>query len=340
LIRDERLRAQLLSGTPGRDPVDVVERILAVQGQDPRGARLAIRARSKGLSAADVDDALSDDRSLVISWLNRGTLHLVRSEDYPWLHALTAPTIATGNASRLKQEGLSPGAADKGVRVIERSLAKEGPLTREELAVRLRSAGVIAKGQGLVHLLVLATIRGLIVRGPMKGKRHAFVLVHDWLPRAPRFDRDAALRELSLRYLAGHAPASDRDFSYWSGLPLRDTRKAFELAARGVTERPDGLFELKRGKPKAALPKPKLLGAFDPVLHGWASRELITGKNDAAIISGGLFRPFALVDGTVAARWSLAGADLSIKPVRRITTAQRAALDKDAADVLRFLGLR
>ena len=87
----ERLTAQLLAGPPAKDPEAVVERLLAVQGQDPRGARLAIRARSEGLTARDVDGA--ERAALVITWLNRGTLHLVRSEDYPWLHALTAPRL-------------------------------------------------------------------------------------------------------------------------------------------------------------------------------------------------------------------------------------------------------
>ena len=87
----ERLTSQLLAGRPAKDPVAVAERLLAIQGQDPRGARLAVRARSRGLSASDVDRALTDDRSLVIDWLNRGTLHLVSSEDYFWLHALMTP---------------------------------------------------------------------------------------------------------------------------------------------------------------------------------------------------------------------------------------------------------
>ena len=82
-----RLRAQLLTGTPARDAVAVAERLLATQAQDPRGARLAVRARTRGLTAADVDRELTDRRSLLITWLNRGTLHLVRSEDYSWLHA-------------------------------------------------------------------------------------------------------------------------------------------------------------------------------------------------------------------------------------------------------------
>ena len=183
-----RLTAQLLAGPPARDPVAVAERLLAVQAQDPRGARLAVRARSTGLSAADVDRALTEDRSLVVSWLNRGTLHLVRSEDYPWLQALTAPPLATGNARRLAQEGVDPTAADRGVAVIERALAGEGPLSREQLRERIARAGVRTEGQALVHVLMLAALRGVTVRGPMAGDRHAYALVRDWLGPLPPVD--------------------------------------------------------------------------------------------------------------------------------------------------------
>ena len=86
----------------------VAERLLAVQGQDPRGARLAVRARSEGLTAADVDRALSEERSLLITWLNRGTLHLVRSEDYPWLHTLTTPPLLTSATRRLARRACRP----------------------------------------------------------------------------------------------------------------------------------------------------------------------------------------------------------------------------------------
>ena len=46
----ERLLAQGLSGRRLRDPVAVAERLLAIQAQDPRGARLAIRARAREMS--------------------------------------------------------------------------------------------------------------------------------------------------------------------------------------------------------------------------------------------------------------------------------------------------
>src|ERR1039457_3774872 len=212
-VTAERCAAQLLSGPRASDPVDVAERLLAVQGQDPRGARLAVRARTAGLSAADVDGALTADRSLLITWLNRGTLHLVRSADYWWLHQLAAPRELAGKARRLRQEGVSPyaaepgvwglrlsqegvsrDAAERGVRVIEHSLAQEVPLTRGQLRDRISAAGVRTEGQALVHVLGLAAMRGICVRGPMVGSDQAHVLVRDWLGAPPRpVDRDQAL---------------------------------------------------------------------------------------------------------------------------------------------------
>ena len=45
-MHEHRLAAQLLAGPRARGPVEVTQRLLAVQAQDQRGARLAIRARS------------------------------------------------------------------------------------------------------------------------------------------------------------------------------------------------------------------------------------------------------------------------------------------------------
>ena len=217
----ERLTAQALSGAPLKSAEAVAERLLAVQAQDSRGARLAVRARTEGLSAADVDRALSEDRSLIITWLNRGTLHLVRSEDYPLLQALTTPQLLTSNGTRLRQEGVSEAKAELGVETIERALAEEGPLTRNQLRERLDSAGVPTARQALVHVLFLTALRGLTVRGPMVGKEHAFVLVRDWLGEQPAVEREAALAELARRYLAGHGPADERDLARWAGMQPR-----------------------------------------------------------------------------------------------------------------------
>jgi predicted MFS family arabinose efflux permease len=115
-VTARRCAAQRLGRDLAGSPEEVAGHLLAIQAQDPRGARLAIRARSAGLSAADVDAALTGRRSMIVTWLNRGTLYLVRSEDYWWLHPLTTPQLRTGNARRLAQEGAPlPGRARPGV---------------------------------------------------------------------------------------------------------------------------------------------------------------------------------------------------------------------------------
>jgi hypothetical protein len=334
----ERLTAQLLAGLPARDPVEVTRRLLAVQGQDARGVRLAIRARSSGLTADDVDRALTVDRSLLITWLNRGTLHLVRSEDYRWLHALTTPSLLVGNARRLSQEGVPPAAAERGVAAVERALANEGPLTREQLRERVATAGVRTDGQALVHLLMLCSLRGLTVRGPMIDGRHAYVLVRDWLGQPQQVDRERALAELARRYLAGHGPAEDRDLARWAGLPLREARAGLSAIAPELEQRGDGLVDLAPARLPARPPAPRLLGAFDPLLLGWRSREALLDGNQSIVTVNGLFRPFALAGGRAVATWTFSRGEVELKPFAPLAREERDALEEDAKDVVRYLG--
>ena len=367
-VTAERAAAQLLSGPPAARAEEVAGRLLAIQGQDPRGARLAVRVRSQGLSAADIDHALTADRTLVISWLNRGTLHLVRSADYWMLHRLTTPQLETGCARRLAQEGIPPAAADRAAGLIERFLS-DGPLTRAQLAGRLQSAGIRTEGQALVFLLFLTSLRGITVRGPMIGKQHAHVLARDWLGAPPAADPDpgAALGWLARRYLAGHSPATDRDLAKWAGLPLRDARRALREIGGDLDEGEDGLVRLARRadgtagaadgtsgaadgtgrsgrghrdpRSELALPPPRLLGVFDPLLHGWQSRGPVLGRHEPEIVRGGMFRSFALVDGRAAGTWSVTGDQVSLTLLEPVSAAHRRALEADAEDVRRFLGL-
>jgi hypothetical protein len=338
-VKAARLRAQLLSGAPLRSPDAVVERLLAVQAQDPRGARLAIRSRTVGLRAVDVDHALTDRRRMLITWLNRGTLHLVGVDDYWWLHPLTTPQVVPANRRRLGQEGVSAKQAERGVAVVVDAVRSHGPQTRRELRGRLDAARVPTEGQALVHVLMAASLRGEIVRGPMRDGEHAFVSVSDWLgDPPPQLDRGPALARLARRYLAGHGPAGPGDLAKWAGLNLGDARVAFEALRSEVVEVSEGLVDLaKRGAP-ARSARPRLLGSFDPLLLGWASRDFVVGPHKV-VTSNGLFRPCALVDGRVVATWRHSGTTLTVKLLEDVTAPVVNALRKDAADVLRFLDL-
>jgi hypothetical protein len=342
-IHAARLTAQGLATRAARTPEAAAERLLAIQGQDPRGARLAVRARSDGLVASDVDRAL-DERRLIITWVNRGTLHLIRAEDYPLLQALTTPPLWTSCRTRLRQTGVEEAAAERGVATIAAALADEGPLTRVQLRERLDSADVPTAGQALVHVLFLASLHGVCVRGPMVAKEQAFVAVRDWLGAdavAARemvgADREAALGELARRYLVGHGPATDADLARWAGISLGDARAGLKKIARRVEDLGDGLLALRKREDTAPLPPPRLLGAFDPLLLGWESREQVVGEHKLLVTNNGLFRPFALVKGRSVATWRFQKGKVEIEHLEVVTKTAAKALEADAAAVETYL---
>jgi hypothetical protein len=353
-VHAARLAAQGLGTRPARSPEAVAERLLAIQGQDPRGARLAVRARSEGLAAADVDRAL-DQRRLIITWVNRGTLHLIRSEDYPLLQATTTPQLWTSSRTRLAQTGVGD-KADRGVETVRRALA-DGPRTRAELRDALDSADVPTAGQALIHVLFYATLQGVCVRGPMRGKEHAFVLTRDWLGpvmgagwtpgrTSPQFvsegvhpapSRDKALGELARRYLVGHGPATEADLARWAQLSLGDVRRGFAAISRRIVDLGDGLVDLRKREEPAPLPPPRLLGAFDPLLLGWASREAVIGEHKGLVTSNGIFRPFALVKGRAVATWRLPKGKVEIEHLEKVTKKATKELEADAREVEAYL---
>lgn len=331
-----RLRAQLLLPPRAGGVAEVVDQLLAVQAQDARAFRLAVRARSHGTVAHDVDEALSEDRTLVASWLCRGTLQLVRSADYWWLHTLTAPRMAAGNVRRLAQLGVDQATTRRAVETVREAVA-EGPKSRAELRSGLDAAGVPTGGQALVHLLVAATLQAHLVRGPVRDGEQCFVDAEQWLERPPVPDQDDCLEMLARRYLAGHGPATPADLTAYAGITLTDARRGFDLVA-AETRLDDDLRALADDE-TPSLPSPRLLGMFDPVLHGWKDRSFVTGAHKDVVTANGMFRATALVDGRVAGTWTLPDGVVTLNPLRRLTSTELTALEHEAADVLRYLDL-
>jgi hypothetical protein len=283
-----------------------------------------------------VDRALTDERALVITWANRGTLHLIAAEDEPLLHALTTPQLRTASDRRLRQLGVSDAAARRGIEAITNSLSTDGPMTAKELRAVLDRAKVPTAGQALIHVLFRATVDGLIVRGPMRGAQHAFVLVSDWLGERPKIDRDRALEELARRYLMGHGPAEERDLSKWAQIPLRDARAGLSAISSELDERPDGLVDLKH-REVAPLPPPRLLGPYDPLLLGWQSRAFVVENPPEIVTVNGIIKAVALIRGRVAGTWRMPGGKVELNLWERPAPRSAKALEREVAAVEKYL---
>jgi hypothetical protein len=343
-IRRRRLGAQLLAGRPARSAADVARRLLAVQSQNLRAGRLAVRARTRGLTAAGVNAEL-ERRDVLVTWVCRGTLHMLLPDDYPWLLALSAPTQRTSNLRRLEQCGYPAKRARAAADLVVQLLADEGPLARAAIGERLEAAGYELAAQALVHILFLASYDGHVVRGPFRGAEQAFVLTRDWLGAEPKplpaDRRPAALAELARRYLAGHGPASAADLALWAGLPLRDAQAGLRGTTRAIVAAGEDRFDLRTRPPVPRKPPPRLVPAFDAYLLGWKDRAYAVPSERAREVQlGGMIRPVALVEGRAVGTWAARGSGrrtaVELDEWAEIPAADRAGLDAEAADVVRF----
>ena len=315
--RRARMRAQLLDGSTGRDPARVVTRLVGVQGQDDRAAALAIRARTSGLTASAVTDAIRGGE-LAVTWTLRGTRHLHHRDDLAWLLALFGP-IYSRPTKRDADLGIAGPVGERAVATLQDALASDGPLTRAEVKERLARVGVDPSGQAPIHVIRRAALAGILSVTPSLDGAERYVPLDCGPPTVPP---DDAVGELARRYQQGFGPATPSDFAAWSGLGLR--------VAKGAWREPR-----PESEPPAEPAPLRLLGAFDNVLLGYADRTLHVPAAHARRVNagGGMVKPVIVDDGRIVGTWTLDGPDpfpgehLDDDEVRR-----------ELADVRRFLG--
>jgi hypothetical protein len=207
----------------------------------------------------------------------RPTWHFVAPEDLRWLLALTAPRVHQASAYQYRQLGIDDDVALRSRRAIERSLRGGAALTRAELGVRLRDAGIDATGLRLAYIVGHAELEAVICSGPRQGKRQTYALVEERCPPAPRRTRDEALAELALRYVEGHGPAQVQDLAWWSGLTIADARTALAAATPPVVPERVGerTFWFSASAPNVEIASPlvQLLPNYDELLIAFRDRD-------------------------------------------------------------------
>jgi hypothetical protein len=299
--------AQRLGG-PERETAasvaDVVRLVGGLQAQDAPAAALGVRARLAGATAAAVAHARFEERSVARVWCMRGTLHLVPAEDARWLVALLVPVGLARGRRRREQMGVLPAAT-----AAVAAAVADGPRTRHQIAAHVRAAGhrLADDPQAAIHLVMSAAAEGHVIEAAPRGREPSYALTDDWLgPAGPLPDRETALAELARRHARAHPPAGPEDLAAWSGLPMREARRAFAAIATELEE-VEVLGRRAWVTPglEPAPPAVRLLPAFDGILLGHRDRALTVRPEHARAVlpGGGILRPTVLVDGRVEGTW-------------------------------------
>lgn len=343
-----RLSSQGLSVARASSPVEAVGWMLALQGQDYPGVQWSVGLRVPGATLADVE-AACDRGEIVRSWPLRGTLHLVRADDLPWLLDLTATRAIASAAARRDALGITLTEVERAREVAADALPGRTALSRAALLGAIEAGGVSIAGQRGYHLLWYLAQTGTLVLGPTDGRQQTFVRLEAWVPRPRRLERDEALGELALRFFRSHGPATVEDLVRWSGLTVRDIRRGVAVAgstltsieaaersyliaaeAADVADQPDGV---------------RLLPGFDEYVLGYRDRTAVLAPefSDAIVPGGnGMFRATIVEDGEVVGTWSRTiGARRVVVegvPFAGLSERGRAELEDAAAGYGRFVG--
>ena len=215
--------------------LDAARRVGALQAQVMSSAELQLWARVRDLAPDDVRNALWRERTLLKSWILRGTLHLIASDDFPlYVAALSAVLLKFyRRASWLKYHGVTMAEFEAIADAVD-AILSDVPMSRKALAeaivTRTGSTHIQARLEsGWGMLFKPAAVQGRLCFAESEGQNVTFIhprrWLADWEPVAP----EDAFRALARRYLESYGPAQTDDFGHWFGMQPADAKRAFRL---------------------------------------------------------------------------------------------------------------
>jgi hypothetical protein len=283
-----------------------------VQAQDFGAAKWALGLRTTDATDADVEEAFNRG-TILRTHILRPTWHFVLPADIRWMLALTAPRVLAASASGYRMFGLDAAVLRRTNAALAKAL-RGRHLTRTELARILRRTGT-----ALGFVLMRAELDAIIVSGPLRGKQHTYALFDERVPAAPAVAREAGLERLARLYFGSRAPATVKDFAWWSGL----TRADAAAGAAMVNAEPSGLPRGGKGL--------SLLPCFDEIHVAYVGPRAAPLHVHTVVIDG-------VVVGTWRRTLSPRGVSLDITLSRRLTGRERTALGRMVERYGAFLG--
>ena len=355
---------------PAVAPACLAADLVGLHATDPASVYLEAWARIAGFERTDLDRALYEDRSVVRMIAMRRTLFVLPVELVPIADAACTRAIAGRERRRLvgwlTEAGI--GGADPGrwLRRVERdtlaALEARGEAAANELTPavpELRER--ISFGEGKrwagsfgvsTRVLMLLAMEGRIVRARPRGSwvsgQYRYAPADRWLPAdRPRPSTEEAQSELVRRWLGSFGPGTEADLAWWSGLTLREIRRA--LASLPVTE-----VELEDGSRGLVLsddlhpvdpPEPwvALVPGLDATTMGWTRRSWYLGPHGGRLFdTNGNAGPTIWVDGRIVGGWGQRpDGEVVVHILEDIGRDARSAIEARAAQLTAWVdGLR
>lgn len=340
------LERQHLLARVDEDAIDVIDRVVGLQSQDPQAAHLGLACRIAFGDPYDLDDLLLE-REVVRTTLLRGTVHVMDAEDARWMRALLQPFIAaqTRTNHHAKLRGADP--AD----VVA---AGRDALAGRSLAVGALGAALAERWPDEDRSHLTNTVRGelMLVQVPPRGLwrrsgQATYRLFDEWVgEREPAVEGDEAKADLVRMYLRGFGPSTVKAIVRWSGV----TGLAGVVDAMGdeltVDDGPDGrvlvdLAGLELADPDRPAPA-RLLAPFDNVVVAQEDRARIVDEDVYRRLStaNGRFPGFVLSDGRVVGAWTRRpGGGVDVEYLTDVSTRARREVAEETEVLAAYLAI-
>jgi hypothetical protein len=335
-VADEERRARIARRhgvAPGHrfpDLLAATRAMTVLHATEPATVLLSLAARVDGLTVAEVERALYDDRTLVKQLAMRRTLFVFPRELLPAAWGSPSARVAGTERRRMEKEaalhpeladGWPDGAAwldDARDRVLAAVAERPGGLLAAELRPvlpELDGRVAVAPGStwGLSRVLTHLGLTGDLVRGANTGawwvSRPRWTLMEEWLGERPEpLAEREGWADLTRAWLRSFGPGTEDDLAWWLGATKTVVRAALAAVGAGRVELaggatgwllPDDVDPVPPVEPWAAL-----LPVLDPTVMGWKERGFYLGAHGPALFDRtGNAGTTAWWDGRVVGCW-------------------------------------
>jgi len=360
------IKHHLLKKAGRKDLVKVVGNVCGLHAQAATSPYLALWSRVEGFENKLLDKELFEDKSLVKTWVMRGTLHIVPSVELPVYNRSLRRMWFEHHGRFMRAPDWPPIERRRNLiypRIMQALTQK--PLKRKDLCDKVRfllkddSQPYERLFSGWGGILKETAYEGLTVHAEPCERESCFARLDQWLPRIELNDvsEEEAQKRLLIRYLRGYGPATQQDFSLWSGLIASDAKRAIENASSLLeqtrVEGAKGQFWILKEDIKVLdsidpdEPAPtRLLPKFDSILLGHKDRSRIIKDQHKKLV----FKPkVGDIAATVLVDWQIAGTwrhtkkrhtlAVAVKPFGKMARDDLEEVEQQAKELSQCMGV-